>query len=453
MIKKIVLRDIASYDHNGVTFADLQKVNFIYGGNGTGKTTLSRVLENYKQKKEFSGCKIEWEGKPIEVLVYNQDFKRRNLKEEIPGVITLGGDMLRVVNERKRSRRRHRMSRLNPEEPMGAVDYPEFTEDGLRVVDSRDWEEAVDDDTYSVEPAMLNINRMLRWMGFSGFRVFTSRENPFSYRLVRNDGTNAGETLSEGEATIITFLYFMQLVYGGNKDDKDVEPKVVVIDDPICSLDSDVMFVVGEMIKQLLDGTRGRKERRWRMPELNMSLGPMNDIGLSVGWHERGVKQVFVLTHNVYFYKQVSERQRRADTHYWKLMKHGGVTSAKAFGQVNPVSSEYEMLWNEVRRLKNEGVCGIGIQNVMRRIIETYFVVMGGHNKRKLIPENFSDSREEMIIVNSLAKWADEGSHRIVEELYTGGNEELNEKYLRVFEKLFVKLGHEAHYNMMMREE
>jgi hypothetical protein len=30
MIKKIVLKDIASYDHDGVTFADLQKVNFIY---------------------------------------------------------------------------------------------------------------------------------------------------------------------------------------------------------------------------------------------------------------------------------------------------------------------------------------------------------------------------------------------------------------------------------------
>lgn len=35
MIKKIVLRDIASYDHNGVTFDNLARVNFIYGGNGT----------------------------------------------------------------------------------------------------------------------------------------------------------------------------------------------------------------------------------------------------------------------------------------------------------------------------------------------------------------------------------------------------------------------------------
>ncbi len=37
----------------------------------------------------------------------------------------------------------------------------------------------------------------------------------------------------------------------------------------------------------------------------------------------------------------------------------------------------------------------------------------------------------------------------------TGGyykRKTINDKYLHVFEMLFKKLGHEAHYNMMMRE-
>lgn len=63
MIKKTVLKDIATYDHNGVTFADLQKVNFIYGGNGTGKTTISRLLSNWGAA-QYSNCEIEWNGKP-----------------------------------------------------------------------------------------------------------------------------------------------------------------------------------------------------------------------------------------------------------------------------------------------------------------------------------------------------------------------------------------------------
>ena len=72
MIKKIVIRDVASYDHEGVTFDNLSKVNIIYGGNGTGKTTLSRVLaeEAKKEKKTenslYKDCKIEWDGKPLE---------------------------------------------------------------------------------------------------------------------------------------------------------------------------------------------------------------------------------------------------------------------------------------------------------------------------------------------------------------------------------------------------
>ena len=78
---------------------------------------------------------------------------------------------------------------------------------------------------------------------------------------------------------------------------------------------------------------------------------------------------------------------------------------------------------------------------------------MGGMNKHQLIPENFSDDQEEMVIVESLAKWMDEGSHRIGDDLYMESPEEMTERYMQVFRKLFVKLGHEAHYKMMMREE
>lgn len=95
MIKKIVIRDVASYDHEGVTFDNLAKVNIIYGGNGTGKTTFSRVLEaNESLKAKYPGCRVVWDGKPMQVLVYNQDFRRRNLSEEIPGVFSIGEPLI-----------------------------------------------------------------------------------------------------------------------------------------------------------------------------------------------------------------------------------------------------------------------------------------------------------------------------------------------------------------------
>ena len=41
MIKRIVIKDTATFDSTGVELDNLQKVNFIYGGNACGKTTIS----------------------------------------------------------------------------------------------------------------------------------------------------------------------------------------------------------------------------------------------------------------------------------------------------------------------------------------------------------------------------------------------------------------------------
>lgn len=41
MIKSITIKDVATFPSDCVTIDGLQMINFIYGGNGTGKTTLS----------------------------------------------------------------------------------------------------------------------------------------------------------------------------------------------------------------------------------------------------------------------------------------------------------------------------------------------------------------------------------------------------------------------------
>ena len=75
---------------------NFDKINIIYGGNGTGKTTFSRLLFSLEQRKlperfEDSEFEIQMEkGKKInqseirdnqiKIKVYNQDYKKRNLK-------------------------------------------------------------------------------------------------------------------------------------------------------------------------------------------------------------------------------------------------------------------------------------------------------------------------------------------------------------------------------------
>lgn len=284
----------------------------------------------------------------------------------------------------------------------------------------------------SVQPTITRINNALKKFGFTGFSIHASPIDASKYQIQREDGLWVENSLSEGEITFITFLYYMQLVKGSNTQSDIKSPRVLVIDDPISSLDSNVLFVVSTMIKQLLKEVR------------EPIVGKESDI-----------KQVFILTHNVYFHKEVTfinNRQKsRSDTNHWVLYKKGDISVVKSYGKDNPIKGSYELLWKELRERRNE-MDNIAIQNVMRRIIENYFIVFGGLNGKELIGDNFTEDPEELAIATSFASWYDEGSHDISDDLFVEHPNILTEKYMSVFRKLFDKLGHIAHYNMMMHE-
>lgn len=284
----------------------------------------------------------------------------------------------------------------------------------------------------SIQPTITKINNALKKFGFTGFSIQPSPKDDTKYQIQREDGSLVENTLSEGEITFITFLYYLQLVKGSNTQSNIKSPRVLVIDDPISSLDSNVLFVVSTMIKQLL-----------------------KEVRESVPGKESDIKQIFILTHNVYFHKEVTfinNRQKsRSDTNHWVLYKKEGISAVKSYGMDNPIKGSYELLWKELRERRNE-MDNITIQNVMRRIIENYFIVFGGLNGKELIGENFSDDPEELAIATSFASWYDEGSHDISDDLFVEHPNILTEKYMSVFKRLFDKLGHSAHYNMMMHE-
>ena len=99
MIKKIVIRDTATFDATGGELDNLQKVNFIYGGNACGKTTISRVLSSENLVASYPRCEVEWDAQPLQVLTYNKDFRERNFLENIPGVFTLGEASVDAIKE------------------------------------------------------------------------------------------------------------------------------------------------------------------------------------------------------------------------------------------------------------------------------------------------------------------------------------------------------------------
>lgn len=100
----------------------------------------------------------------------------------------------------------------------------------------------------SIQPTIDAVNGLLNQFGFTSFSLAESEKKGF-YEIVRPDGVDAQATLSEGEKTFITFLYFYHLLRGSETQSGMTEDRVVVFDDPISSLDSDILFIVSNLVK------------------------------------------------------------------------------------------------------------------------------------------------------------------------------------------------------------
>ena len=278
----------------------------------------------------------------------------------------------------------------------------------------------------SVQPTVNEINRSLAAYGFTNFQITPSPSKENCYQIQRPDGTLAAATLSEGEETFITFLYFLQLAKGSIEKLDVSTRKVLVLDDPISSLDSTVLYVVSSMVKSLIKDIRSGSS---------------------------DVEQIFVLTHNVFFHKEASFVDGRTkelnDVNYWIISKDNNTSSVRPFGKTNPIKTSYELLWQELRN--NDEASLVSIQNAMRRIIENYFGILGRSVDDTII--NSLGSIEDKMIGRSLISWINDGSHSIPDDLYIDSYSDSVDKYKRVFREIFIKMGHEAHYNMMMQTD
>jgi len=274
----------------------------------------------------------------------------------------------------------------------------------------------------SIQPTINEINGLLKSYGFTNFEIVPASEEGF-YQIQREDGTIAETTLSEGEITFITFLYYLQLAKGGVSKETVNEERILVVDDPVSSLDSNVLFVVSTLIKEII------KEIK-------------SDIG--------NIKQIILLTHNVYFHKEVSFINGRTKlcckTNFWILRRNDKITSLQTFLMENPIQSSYELLWQE---LKSEDIkSSLTIQNIMRRIIENYFKLLGKYGDDDLIKK--FETKEEQEICRSLISWINDGSHSINDDLYVELQDRTIENYKKVFKDIFKKTNHLGHYNMMI---
>lgn len=59
---------------------------------------------------------------------------------------------------------------------------------------------------------------------------------------------------------------------------------------------------------------------------------------------------------------------------------------------------------------------------------------------------------EEKIVCRSLLSWINDGSHIIPDDLNVDSYTDSIDRYKQVFKEVFINMGHESHYKMMMGE-
>lgn len=96
MLDEITIANVGSYAQEGQALADCKKVNFIFGTNGSGKTTISRVIAD---PDTYPDCRLTWRnGRALQTVVYNSDFAARNFRSELAGIFTLGKATVEILN-------------------------------------------------------------------------------------------------------------------------------------------------------------------------------------------------------------------------------------------------------------------------------------------------------------------------------------------------------------------
>ncbi len=97
MLTSIEIVGEATYPPSGAKLSELRKINYLFGHNGCGKTTISRAIHDPSARP---GYNVAWaDGRAIPTFVYNRDFAEANFGEQMRGIFTLGEESIRAAEE------------------------------------------------------------------------------------------------------------------------------------------------------------------------------------------------------------------------------------------------------------------------------------------------------------------------------------------------------------------
>jgi wobble nucleotide-excising tRNase len=311
----------------------------------------------------------------------------------------------------------------------------------------------------STLPTITDINNRLRDSGFQGFSIQENTAQEGTYRIIRENGDPA-DNLSEGEKNFIAFLYFYHNVRGGQDSAELSKPKIVVIDDPVSSMDSSVLFIVSTLVREMVEVCHN-----------NMRLQP---------WQVPGdyIKQLFILTHNAYFHKVITYNKVPFYNcvSFFVVKKAGNVSGVslcekkkypferdEEMENQNPVKNSYAALWDEYKEVDT----AIPLLSVIFRILDYYFLQICGHDGDKLHDRVLVDHRVSFVefmpngtedltkfhMASSMLSYLGSHAAGMGDGLHYVDDCTDITQYKTVFKLIFDALEQGQHYRMMMGEQ
>lgn len=279
-----------------------------------------------------------------------------------------------------------------------------------------------------VDASVAAINERLKGLGIDSFSIARKPGEGSLYCLERPaHGESSAQSLSEGEKTLISFLYFIELLKGSKEQGAavDIGKTIVVIDDPISSLSHNFVYDIASMIcHELIKPPGGQK-----------------------------VRQVIVLTHNLFFlhelvYQIAGSKLAKAGEKCQLLRVVKSEHSRVVPMDARDFANDYDALWHVMQDAK-EGSARIQVvPNTMRCILENFFAFTGNTKQFEEILKQLS---LEDGAFRPLERFLNRGSHRDETNIahIDWGQFDIA-YYLGKLEAVFKAAGHPDHYRLKM---
>ncbi len=279
--------------------------------------------------------------------------------------------------------------------------------------------------TASIEPAVRAINVQLASFGMEGFSIVRDAAGDHMYHLQRpHQPRSEFVSLSEGEKTLITFLYFLELVKGNTEQDHPLPlpQTIVVVDDPISSLSHNHVYDIATLIAR--------------------DLTPASDQ------RPDGIRQLIVLTHSLFFFHELTHVVHKLHKRMViKRVVKPDYSAVLDLGK-DELGNDYEAFWQVIKDARSSTIPAATLANAMRCVLEHFFYFVAGEDDFR---RALADLAVESPGYQAFSRALDRGSHSDRTNITDFGEHD-SAGYLSFFRRVFEKTNHLAHYERRMGE-